>query len=77
MNFGDVSVFGCRTDGDNYYFDGVEWNGYTSKPIRAPKQEFNRMIIECARGLITRGEVLNAKDSARLKLAVQQVEASS
>lgn len=77
MNLGDVFVFGCWMDGDNYYFDGVEWNGYESKPAKPPKQEFNRMIIECARGLIGRGEVLCASDAARLKLAVQQVEANS
>lgn len=77
INLGDVFVFGCRSDGDNYYFDGMAWHGYYSKPSRPPKQEFNRMIIECARGLIARGEVLNVVDSARLKLAVQQVEANS
>lgn len=77
INLGDVFVFGCRTDGDNYYFDGEQWRGYTSTPARPPKQELNRMIIECARGLIARGEVLGAYDSARLKLAVQQVEANS
>lgn len=77
INLGDVFAFGCRTDGDNYYFDGAEWRGYKSKPTRPPKQELNRMIIECARGLIDRGEVLCASDAARLKLAVQQVEANS
>lgn len=77
INFGDVFAFGCRTDGDNYYFDGAEWHGYESTPNKPPKQEFNRMIIECARGLINRGEVLDAKDLARLRVAVQQVEASS
>jgi hypothetical protein len=77
INLGEVFVFGCRTDGDNYYFDGVEWHGYVSVPARPTKQEFNRMIIECARGLIIRGEVLCATDAARLKLAVQQVEANS
>lgn len=77
INFGDVFMFGCRSDGDNYYFDGVEWNGYSSKAARPQKQEFNRMIIECARGLIERGELLSAYDSARLKLAVEQVEANS
>lgn len=77
MNFGDVCIFGCRTDGDNYYFDGFEWCGYKSIPIMAPKQELNRMIIRCARGLIERGEVMSAADKARLKIAVQQVEASS
>lgn len=35
------------------------------------------MVIECARGLIERGDVLDAKDLARLKVAVQQVEAGS
>lgn len=35
------------------------------------------MIIECAKGLIGRGEALNKFDAARLALAVQQVEASS
>lgn len=77
INLGDVFIFGCRSDGDNYYFDGTEWDGFQSKPARPPKQEFNRMIIECARGLIARGEILDAVDSARLKLAVQQVEANS
>lgn len=77
INLGAVFMFGCRSDGDNYYFNGAEWNGYYSKPARPPKQEFNRMIIECARGLIDRGEVLCASDAARLKLAVQQVEANS
>lgn len=77
INLGNVYVFGCRTDGDNYYFDGIEWRGYVSKPARPQKQELNRMIIECARGLFDRGEVLCAIDSARLKLAVQQVEANS
>lgn len=77
ISLGDVYAFGCRSDGDNYYFDGTEWNGFHSEVLRPPKQEFNRMIIECARGLIERGDKLDAKDSARLKLAVQQVEASS
>lgn len=77
ISFGNVFIFGCRTDGDNYYFDGVVWRGYNSEPKRPAKQEFNRMIIECARGLIDRGEVLCASDAARLKLAVQQVEANS
>lgn len=77
INLGGVSMFGCRADGDNYYFDGTSWHGYRSEPARPAKQELNRMIIECARGLIERGEVLGATDSARLKLAVQQVEANS
>ena len=77
INFGEVYIFGCRADGDNYYFDGVEWNGFRSEPKRPPKQEFNRMIIACARGLIERGEVLNSSDAARLSFAVQQVEANS
>jgi hypothetical protein len=77
INFGDISVFGCRSDGDNYYFRGDYWQGYNSMPARPAKQELNRMIIECARGLIARGEVLCAADSVRLKLAVQQVEANS
>lgn len=77
INLGDVHVFGCRSDGDNYYFNGVKWNGFYSKPAMPAKQGLNRMIIACARGLIERGEVFNAVDAARLKLAVQQVEASS
>lgn len=77
MSFGDVFIFGCRADGDNYYFRGDYWQGWKSTPNKPPKQEFNRMIIECARGLIGRGDVLEAKDLARLKVAVQQVEASS
>lgn len=77
INLGDVYVFGCRSDGDNYYFNGIEWNGFYSKPAMPAKQGLNRMIIACARGLIERGEVFNAVDAARLKLAVQQVEASS
>jgi hypothetical protein len=77
LSFGDVYVFGCRTDGDIYYFDGQEWHGFEVEVLRPPKQEFNRMVIECAKGLIARGEVLNAVDAARLKLAVEQVEANS
>ncbi len=77
INLGDVFVFGCRSDGDNYYFRGDYWQGYKTAPNRPPKQELNRMIIECARGLIERGDKLDPKDSARLKLAVQQVEAGS
>jgi hypothetical protein len=77
INLGNVSMFGCRADGDNYYFDGESWHGYYSEPAKPAKQELNRMVIECARGLLGRGEVLDIADSARLKLAVQQVEASS
>lgn len=77
INLGDVFVFGCRSDGDNYYFDGFEWHGYQSEVLKPQKQEFNRMIIACAKGLIARGEKLDATDSARLQLAVAQVEASS
>lgn len=77
INLGSVSIFGCRSEGDNYYFDGLEWHGFYSEPAKPPKQAFNRMIVECAKGLIGRGDVLDAKDSDRLKLAVQQIEASS
>lgn len=77
INLGDVFVFGCRSDGDNYYFDGAEWHGYKSEILRPQKQEFNRMIIACAKGLIARGEKLDEVDSARLRVAVAQVEASS
>lgn len=77
INLGDVYVFGCRSDGDNYYFEGACWRGYESKVNRPQKQGFNRMIIECARGLIERGDKLSDSDLARLKLAVEQVEANS
>lgn len=77
VSFGDVHAFGCQSDGDNYYFDGECWDWFYSKPAAPTKQGFNRMIIECARGLIDRGDVLGPEDSARLKLAVQQVEANS
>ena len=77
ISLGDLFAFGCMAEGDNYYFDGKQWLGFESTPARPAKQELNRMIIECARGLIARGEVLCAEDSARLKLAVQQVEANS
>lgn len=77
INLGDFSVFGCWSDGDIYYFDGVEWQGFEVKVAKPPKQELNRMIIACAKGLIARGEKLDAVDMARLRLAVDQVEASS
>ena len=77
INLGDVCAFGCWSDGDIYYFDGADWHGFEVQVSRPAKQEFNRMIIACAKGLIARGEVLNATDAARLRLAVDQVEASS
>lgn len=77
LNAGDRYVFGCWSDGDIYYFDGEEWQWTYVQPARPIKQEFNRMIVECARGLVGRGEELNTVDAARLALAVQQVEASS
>jgi len=77
VSFGDAHSFGCWSDGDIYYFDGVEWHGFEIEPQRPPKQEFNRMVIACAKGLIARGEELNKSDSDRLRFAVEQVEANS
>lgn len=77
INLGDVCAFGCWSDGDIYYFDGAEWHGFEVEVAKPPKQEFNRMIIACAKGLIARGESLDEVDAARLKVAVAQVEASS
>lgn len=77
ISLGDRHSFGCWADGDIYYFDGEDWHGLKVKVGRPPKQEFNRMIIMCAQGLVERGDQLDAADMARLKLAVQQVEAAS
>lgn len=77
LNLGEVSMFGCWSDGDIYYFDGVDWDGIEIEPQRPAKQELNRMVIACAKGLISRGEKLNKTDSERLRFAVQQVEANS
>lgn len=76
ISIGECHAFGCWSDGDIYYFDGAEWHGLVVEPRRPPKQELNRMIIRCARGLIECGEKLNEADMQTLKSAVRQVEAA-
>lgn len=77
VSLGDTYSFGCWSDGDIYYFDGADWQGLEIEPQRPPKQEFNRMVIACAKGLVARGEKLNKTDSERLRFAVEQDEANS
>lgn len=73
VSIGDVGIFGCRADREAY-----AWNEKEVVKINLPAHEhakirFERLVIECARGLIQRGEILSPEDDARLELAVKRL----
>lgn len=74
VSIGDVALFGCRADRVVY-----AWNEKEVVKVNLPAKEpekirFERIVIECAKGLIRRGEILSQEDEERLNLAVQRLD---
>lgn len=74
VSVGDCALFGCRSDGIAYGWNPTEVVKMELPPFNSEKIRFERVVIECAKGLIARGDVLDAKDAERLDLAVKRLD---
>lgn len=76
----DCGAFGNLATGEAYAWGdyGVEsfrmGSADNKKPMRPSELAFERLIIQCAIGLIDRGEQLSDADIRRFGLAIQRTE---
>lgn len=73
LAFEDCSVFGCMADGLAYSFSGGVISEFKLKTKENQKIEFERTIVEFAKGLIGSGESLSIEDEERLEMAVKRL----
>lgn len=73
LAFEDCSVFGCMADGLAYSLSGGVISEFKLKTNENQKIAFERTIVECAKGLIGRGESLSIEDEERLEIAVKRI----
>ncbi|WAX22774.1 hypothetical protein MAJJADAN_00012 [Pseudomonas phage Amjad_SA] len=74
VSVGDCALFGCRADGIVYGWNPAEVFKMNLPPFDSAKIRFERVVVECAKALIARGDALSAEDAERLELAVQRLD---
>ena len=73
VNMGECAIFGCRADGIAFTWNKDEIVKLNLPTHDSERIKFERFVIECARGLIKRGEILTPEDEERLNLAVERL----
>lgn len=74
MSLGDCAFFGCRADSVAYAWSDTELVKINLPDFESEKIRFERLVIECARGLINRGDILSPADAERLNVAVERLD---
>lgn len=73
VSIGDVGVFGCKYEGFMHVcsangIERIDTGMKVSKTLA-----FEALIVDCAKGLVERGERLSPEDEDRLSLALQRL----
>lgn len=69
-----VTIFGCRFDGEVFVLGAGLFDRFELATRKSKAITLERAVVDCARGLIERGERLSAADRERLQLAVERLD---
>ncbi|AXH75208.1 MAG: hypothetical protein [Caudoviricetes sp.] len=69
-----VTLFGCKLDGEIYAFTGDHLECFELATKSSEKIRMERAVVECAMGLVGRGERLSREDADRLELALERLD---